>query len=86
MTQVLTAAQPELLTKQFERGVEVFFASGVVAQMPVLIGPQEQMTFGLRLKIPREAKSGDTLRLDLVQRDARSKRILGGIAVMINVL
>ncbi len=83
---LLTSADPELLAEVFDRGVEAFFPSGPVSQIPILLRQQDQLTFGLRLKVPREAKGGDTLRLDLVQRDMRTKRVLGGIAVQVNVL
>ena len=86
MARILAPAQPELLARPFERGIEASFASGAIAQIPVLVRPQEQLTFGLRLQVPQEAKRRDTLRLDLIQRDAKSKRILGGIAVQINIV
>lgn len=72
--------------RQFKQGFEAFLVSGSKAQIPISVRPQEQLVFGLRLKVPQETKSGETLRLDMVQRDTKSKKILGGIAVQINVL
>ena len=46
---------------------------------------QEQLLFGLRLTVPKDAKRGQTLKLDLIQRDGAGKQILGGVAVQINV-
>jgi hypothetical protein len=78
-------ASPKLLAALFERGVEVRFARGVSSQIPIVVPAQAQLVFGLHFKVPPETRRGDTLRLDLVQRDSRSKRLLGGIAIQINV-
>lgn len=83
---MITSDLPELLARQFKQGFEAFFGSSLKAQIPISVRPQEQLVFGLKLKVPQETKSGETLRLDMVQRDTKSKKILGGIAVQINVL
>lgn len=83
---MLTSARPELAARLFARGVEAAFPQGAVAQIPVVVRQQEQLTFGLRLRVPPEAKRGERLTLDLVQRDGPSGRVLGGIAVRINVV
>ncbi len=70
----------------FAPGAEVPFAIGIRAGVPVVIPAQGQHLFGLRLKVPGNARRGSTLRLDLVQRAAQGDRIMGGIAVQINVL
>ncbi len=85
-TQLLTSERPELLKKQLPQGLEVKFPDGAAARIPISVRPQEQLTFGLRLKVPPNARKGDVIHTDLVQRDARSRRILGGIAVQINVV
>jgi len=85
MKEILTSERPESLARQFERGVEAFFTSGTTAHIPILVQPQGQLMFGLKLKVPKNAKSGETLHLDLIQRDTKIKRILGGIAIKINV-
>jgi phosphoglycolate phosphatase-like HAD superfamily hydrolase len=82
----ITSARPELLARQFDQGVEVFFAKGPVGRIPVTIQPKDQLLFGLRLKVPKQARKGETLRFDLVQRDLRSKRVVGGVAVEIRVV
>lgn len=83
---ILTSDEPELLARQFERGVEVAFTSGEIERIPISVHAQEQLTFGLRLRTPRIAKKGDKLHLDLIQRERKTKRILGGIAIQINVV
>lgn len=39
----------------------------------------------LKATVPETAKAGDELRLDVLQRDLRTKKITGGIALIINV-
>ncbi len=86
IAEVITSDRPELLAEKFEQGVEVSFANGAIAQIPISVKAQEQLVFGFRLKVPQEAKRGDTLNLDLAQRDMKTNRVVGGIAVQINVL
>jgi hypothetical protein len=81
----LTSDAPEMLAGHFAQGVEALFPSGATAPIAVSIRAQEQLAFGLRLKVPPGTKSGSELKLDLVQRDAKSKRIVGGVAVQIKV-
>lgn len=83
---ILTSDRPELLARRFERGVEVTFTTGVIARIPVSVHPQEQVALGLKLRVPQEAKVGDILHLDLLQRDARSSRVLGGLSIQIRVI
>jgi FMN phosphatase YigB (HAD superfamily) len=85
VTRILTSDEPELLARQFTQGVEASFAGGANARVLILVRPQEQLTFGLRLRLPVDACTGDVLHLDVIQRDVRSGRALGGIAVQINV-
>lgn len=82
---LLTSDAPELMSRLFTQGFETAFAPGKTAPIPVTIRPQEQLTFGLRLTMPPTVKHGDVLKFDLVQRDIKSRRILGGIAVNVNV-
>lgn len=83
---MLTSEHLNLLKKNLPQGVEVKFPAGATARIPVTVRRQEQLTLGLRLQVPPKARKGDVIRTDLVQRDAKSRRILGGIAVQINVV
>ncbi|MEQ8215589.1 MAG: hypothetical protein ABRQ30_04785, partial [Smithellaceae bacterium] len=85
-SRMLTSEHPGLLKKNLPQGVEVKFPAGATARIPITVRRQEQLTLGLRLKVPPNARKGDVIRTDLVQRDAKSRRILGGIAVQINVV
>ncbi len=82
---MLTADEPELLGLRFPKGVEVRFAAGMKAKVEVVVRAQEQVTLGLRVTTPPGARKGDVLRLDVVQRAARSGKVLGGIALQVNV-
>lgn len=81
----VTIGQLEVAGRQFAPGVEIVFPAGHVAQVPVLIHPQEQLIFGMRLRVPRDARAGDVIRLDIVQRDSETQRIVGGIAVEVHI-
>lgn len=83
--ELLSSSRPELLGSRFVKGVKALFAKGERSEISVLIRSQEQLVFGLWLRVPAEAKKGEMLHLDVIQRDPRVKRILGGIAVRINV-
>lgn len=54
-------------------------------QVPMVLRKGEQLVLGLRLQVPPDAKRGDVLRADLVQRDSRRNHIMGGIAVEVRV-
>lgn len=82
---MLTSDRPEALAARFEQGAEAFFPAGSTSRIPIAIRSQEQLLFGLRLTVPKDAKRGETLKLDLIQRDGAGKHILGGVAVQINV-
>lgn len=64
---------------------EARFATGARAHIPVALAAQQQLTFGLRLQVPAQARPGEILRADLVQREARTGRVVGGVAVEIRV-
>ena len=83
---LLTSDAPELLAKRFTQGVEARFAGGETAKTVISVRRQEQLVIGLKLKVPPDARKGETLQLDLIQRNARSHRIMGGIAVRIKVI
>ena len=84
VARIITSDKPELLATQFKRGVEVIFGKGALKRIPISVSAQEQLTFGLKLRTPKETKKGDKLCLDLIQRDG--KRTMGGIAIQINVV
>jgi hypothetical protein len=74
------------LVTMIPRGVDVAFPAGEHSRIPVTIRPRDQLSFGLRVFVPADAPVGKILRVDLVQRDTRSRRPMGGIAVEIRVI
>lgn len=70
--------------RRFERLVAAPFAAGRTARIPVILRRQEQLVMGLRLHVPHDAKPGEVMRVDLVQRDRMGKRILGGLAIEVH--
>lgn len=73
-----------LVAQQFDAAVEVAFEPGRVAQIPIAFRGIE-LLMGLRLHVPATSKPGEVLRMHLVQRDADTKRITGGLAVQVRV-
>jgi hypothetical protein len=69
----------------FEDAAETDFPPGRVSKVSISLKPNEGALFGLRLKVPAEARRGEVLRLDLVQRAAGAKPIMGGLAAEIHV-
>lgn len=86
LTRMLTSDQPELPNNRFPQGVETKFTDDAVAKVIISLRPQEQLTFGLRLELMSDVCKGDVLLLNVIQRDVKNRRVLGGIAVQINVV
>lgn len=64
---------------------EMILGAGKSASLSLAMQPQGQHLMYLKTTVPEIAREGDVLRLDVVQRDVRSKKIIGGIALIINV-
>ena len=80
---LLTSKNHERLAVAFPTAVELDFANGQRAQLPLRLQPLESQRLGLRIKVPANAKPGSSFTLDLVQRE--QGRIVGGGALRINV-
>ncbi len=65
---------PEMVLKQ---------SLNTSVNLPVIFG--NQLALQLKVQIPASAKKGEQHRIDLVQRDPVSKKIVGGIAILLNV-
>jgi len=85
LAEVTTSRADAGLVVRFPRGFEAPFTVGPTATIPVVLKRQEQLLFGLRLRMPVDAQPGEVYRLDLVKRDRQTRRILGGIAVEAHV-
>lgn len=74
------------IARRLDKAVELPFNPGSAATIPILIRPEEQTVFGLRLSAPPNSKSGEIIRVDVVKRDETGKQILGGVAIEIHVV
>jgi hypothetical protein len=82
----LTSREPDALAaRQFRNAFEMAFSPGPSAQIPISLKPAEQLLLGLRIGVPAQARPGEVLQVNLVQREAGKRRITGGIAVEIRV-
>jgi hypothetical protein len=75
-----------LMKESLPVGFRMNYESGVNAQIPVRIAAHEQLTFGVEIIAPANAQKGDKLIYDIIQRDARTKAIMGGIAIQVNII
>lgn len=80
---LLTSHVPERLAEAFPGALELAFAPGKRAQLPVLLRPAESLRVGLRVKVPPNAKRGTRFTVDLVQRE--NGKIVGGVALEVRV-
>lgn len=71
--------------ERLEQGVGVPFAAGKAPRIALALPGRGPLMMGLALRAPESAKPGDTLAIDLVQRDDRRKRITGGLAVTLRI-
>ena len=67
-------------------GKSVRFAPSASEKLQLMLKAREQIAPTLRLRVPADAQRGDVLAFDLVQREARSAQIIGGIAVELRVV
>jgi hypothetical protein len=74
-----------LVAKQFAQAMDIGFQSGQIARVPIVLRRQETALMGLKVHVPRTARKGDVLKMDLVQRDRDGRRVLGGLALEIHV-
>ena len=82
---VLTSATPDLIHKRYPQNWEVAFPAKGAARLTFDLQPFDQTVVGLKIAVPPDAKSGQVIRLHFVQRSLSAKRIVGGVAVQINV-
>ena len=81
--QLLTSETPQRLAETFPGALELAFAQGKQAQLPIRLQPLESQRLGLRVTVPAQAKPGSSFTLDLVQRE--NGKIVGGVALRIDV-
>jgi Zn-dependent metalloprotease len=62
----------------------IVFQPGVLSGFPVGLKARRQVKVGLKITVPQEARPGQALKVDLVQRNSQGN-VVGGITVHINV-
>jgi hypothetical protein len=77
-------AVPASLVDDADHGTMVVFAPGPVSGIGVALKPRQIVRSRLRFTVPKTAKPGDRINIDLVQR-SEDGRVVGGIAVQVNV-
>jgi hypothetical protein len=81
--ELLTSAQPARLVESFSGALELPFAQGATARLPVRLAPLQAQQVGLRVTVPAQAKRGASFIVDLLQRE--NGKVVGGVALRINV-
>lgn len=83
-----SVASPEVIAEPMADAVTAagtaVFRPGAMAAFPVTLPPRTAVTLNLKITVPRDARPGDVIRFDLVQRNSR-QQIVGGIAYQLNV-
>ena len=65
---------------------EMLFKAGTSAMIHLPLKNQDQMLLYLKIKTPATSQPGEQLRFDVVQRDLKTKSIVGGIAIHVNII
>lgn len=81
---IMTSDTPELVLRRFPDSWEAKFPDRKPA-FPVEIPLFTQKVVGLIVAIPAGAKTGQSIKLHFVQRHSKTRRIVGGVAVQVNV-
>jgi hypothetical protein len=80
---VLTHHPAGQILRRFVGSVELPVAAGTVVKVPVHLPAAASTMVGFMSRMPSDAKPGEEFHTQLVQRDARSKRLLGGVSVLV---
>ena len=75
----------EATRRTFDDTLAQRFRSGRRARVLVRRGGKGQIVLGMALHAPDDAHPGEVLHVDLVQRDERSGRVTGGVAVDLRI-
>jgi hypothetical protein len=79
-----TVSTPDVASDATTSAGSAAFRTGAIAGFPVTLRPREAVTLNLNITVPRDARPGDVIDFDVVQRNAK-KRIVGGIAYQLKV-
>lgn len=80
----LSSATPELLLRRFPDSWEAAFENAERAKLAVNIPPFTQSVVGLKLEVSEKFKPKRPVKLHFVQRNVKTKQIVGGVAVQLS--
>ncbi len=83
---LMTSAHPERIAQLFPDPHLAFFPPGKKSRISMDLLRNSQRLIGLKIEVPPRAKKGTRFKTHLVQRDAATGKITGGIAVEIRVV
>jgi hypothetical protein len=83
--QPLTSNTPELLLQRFPDAYEAEFEDASRAKLAVNIPAFTQNVVGLKISVSDKLKTNKPIKLHFVQRNVKTKQIVGGIAVHLTV-
>lgn len=78
-------SQPDVIGDATTSAGAVAFRAGAVAAFLLTLRPRTPVTLNLKVTVPREARAGEVIQFDIVQRN-KAGRIVGGIAYQVNVI
>ena len=79
----LSSANPKAVFRRFQNSWEAKFDNAEVAKLPVKIPAFTQNVVGLKLAVSEKFKSKKPIKLHFVQRNVKTKQIVGGVAVQL---
>ncbi|MFN0138632.1 MAG: hypothetical protein ACKVQW_00920 [Pyrinomonadaceae bacterium] len=82
-TRRLSSANPEAVFRRFPNSWEAAFSNAEVAKLAVKIPPMTQNVVGLKLAVTKEFRTKKYVKLHFVQRNVKTKQIVGGVAVQL---
>lgn len=83
--QLLTSDHPELLFRRFPHAYEAGFKDSERSRLPVKIPVFTQSVVGLKIAVLDKPKTDKPVKLHFVQRNVKTKQIVGGIAIQLTV-
>lgn len=84
--EMITSANPEKLDMFFPGYKVQPFPARCNACISLILAPQHHRFLGLRVYVPKDAKKGDDIHVNLVKRSVKTKMVMGGIALTIQVV
>jgi len=82
---LLTSDHPEILFRRFPDAYEAGFKDAELSKLAVNIPAFTQNVVGLKIGVSDKPKINNPIKLHFVQRNAKTKQIVGGVAVQVNV-